>query len=77
MSEWKQAPLGELAETQLGKMLDQKKNVGDYRRYLGNDNVQWNYFKLTEVKEMRFKDSELERFRLRRRGSGSVRSMGV
>lgn len=65
MSEWKQAPLGELAETQLGKMLDQKKNVGDYRRYLGNDNVQWNYFKLTEVKEMRFKDSELERFRLR------------
>lgn len=66
MSEWKQASLGNLAETQLGKMLDQKKNVGEPRRYLGNDNVQWNSFKLDEVKEMRFKDSELDRFRLRR-----------
>lgn len=66
MNEWKWAPLGELAETQLGKMLDQKKNAGEYHRYLGNDNVQWNSFKLDEVKEMRFKSSELERFRLRR-----------
>lgn len=63
---WKQAPLGELAETQLGKMLDQKKNVGEYRRYLGNDNVQWNYLKMDVIKEMRFRDSELERFRLHR-----------
>lgn len=65
MSEWKEAPLGNLAETQLGKMLNQKKNAGEPRRYLGNDNVQWNSFKLDEVKEMRFKDSELDRFRLR------------
>lgn len=41
MSEWKEAPLGNLAETQLGKMLNQKKNAGEPRRYLGNDNVQW------------------------------------
>ena len=66
MSTWKQAPLGELAEAQLGKMLDQKKNVGEYRPYLGNDNVQWNHFQLDEIKKMRFEDSELERFRLRR-----------
>lgn len=65
MSEWKEAPLGNLAKTQLGKMLNQKKNAGEPRRYLGNDNVQWNSFKLDEVKEMRFKDSELDRFRLR------------
>lgn len=65
MSEWREAPLGNLAETQLGKMLNQKKNAGEPRRYLGNDNVQWNSFKLDEVKEMRFKDSELDRFRLR------------
>ena len=62
---WKSAPLGHLADVQLGKMLDQKKNQGEYRRYLGNDNVQWNDFKLDEVKEMRIKDSERERFRLK------------
>lgn len=66
MSEWKQAALGDLAEVQLGKMLDRKKNQGEYRRYLGNDNVQWNEFNLDGVKEMRFKESELERFRLKK-----------
>lgn len=65
MREWKSAPLGQLAEAQLGKMLDQKKNVGTFRKYLGNDNVQWGYFKLDEVKEMKFRDLELERFRVR------------
>lgn len=62
---WKEAPLGELADVRLGKMLDQKKNQGDYRRYLGNDNVQWNELKLDEVKEMRIKESERERYGLR------------
>ena len=66
MSEWKQAALGDLAEVQLGKMLDRKKNQGEYRRYLGNDNVQWNEFNLDGVKEMRFKENELERFRLKK-----------
>ncbi|MBQ9058595.1 MAG: restriction endonuclease subunit S [Atopobiaceae bacterium] len=63
---WKAAPLGELADVQLGKMLDQKKNQGEYRRYLGNDNVRWNKFKFDEVKEMRIKDSERVRYGLRR-----------
>ena len=66
MSEWKQAALGDLAEVQLGKMLDRKRNQGEYRRYLGNDNVQWNEFNLDGVKEMRFKENELERFRLKK-----------
>lgn len=65
MSEWTEKPLGELADVQLGKMLDQKKNIGDYHPYLGNDNVQWGSIELDEVKEMRFKDSELEKFALR------------
>lgn len=65
MSKWKSAPLGDLAEVKLGKMLDQKKNQGDYKPYLGNDNVQWNEFNLEEVKEMRFQEDELERFRLK------------
>ena len=63
---WKVASLGDLADVQLGKMLDQKKNQGEYRRYLGNDNVQWNEFKLDEVKEMRIKEGERMRYGLRR-----------
>lgn len=62
---WEISPLGELADVQLGKMLDQKKNQGEYRKYLGNDNVQWNWFKLDEVKKMRIKDTETERYSLR------------
>ncbi|WP_322153543.1 restriction endonuclease subunit S [Paratractidigestivibacter sp.] len=62
---WQESPLGAVADTQLGKMLDAKKNVGEYRLYLGNDNVQWDGIDLSEVKEMRFKDSELPKFALK------------
>ncbi len=62
---WQKSPLGMVADTQLGKMLDAKKNEGEYHLYLGNDNVQWDGIDLSEVKEMRFKDSELSKFALR------------
>ena len=62
---WQESPLGMIADTQLGKMLDAKKNEGEYHPYLGNDNVQWEGLDLSEVKEMRFKDSELSKFALR------------
>lgn len=62
---WQEKRLGDLADIQLGKMLNQKKNRGEYRPYLGNDNVQWNELKLDEIKLMRIQDSERERFRLR------------
>lgn len=62
---WQESPLGAIADTQLGKMLDAKKNAGDYHPYLGNDNVQWDGIDLSEVKEMRFKESELSKFALR------------
>lgn len=62
---WQEKRLGDLADIQLGKMLDQKKNRGEYRPYLGNDNVQWNELKLDEIKLMRIQDSERGRFRLR------------
>lgn len=62
---WQASPLGVIADTQLGKMLDAKKNDGEYRPYLGNDNVQWDGIDLSEVKEMRFKDSELPKFALK------------
>ena len=62
---WQESPLGVIADTQLGKMLDAKKNEGEYHPYLGNDNVQWDGINLSEVKEMRFKDSELLKFALK------------
>lgn len=62
---WQESPLGEIADMQLGKMLDAKKNEGEYHPYLGNDNVQWGGIDLSEVKEMRFKESELAKFALR------------
>lgn len=61
---WTKKQLGDLATIQLGKMLDQKKNQGDYLPYLGNDNIQWNELKLDEVKQMRIRPEERERFRL-------------
>jgi type I restriction enzyme S subunit len=46
-------------------MLDQKKNKGNNRKYLANINVRWGTFNLDDLKEMPFKDSELERYGLR------------
>lgn len=62
---WNEAFLKDLADIQLGKMLDKKKNQGEYRPYLGNDNVQWGFVDTSQIKEMKFKSSELERFSLR------------
>ena len=62
---WPKVKLGEIADLDLGKMLDQKKNKGTPRHYLANIDVRWGYFNLGNLKEMLFKDSELERYGLR------------
>jgi len=63
---WVWATVGEIAEYRLGKMLDKAKNKGTPRRYLRNVNVRWFDFDLSDVFEMRFEDSELEEFALRK-----------
>jgi len=45
------APLGSLADTSLGKMLDSKKQTGTLTPYLRNINVRWGSFDLTDVQE--------------------------
>ena len=45
----RQVLLGEIADTCLGKMLDQKKNKGEYQPYLANVNVLWGGFDLTDL----------------------------
>jgi type I restriction enzyme, S subunit len=62
---WAWARVDEFAQTRLGKMLDKAKNKGTPVRYLRNINVRWFDFDLSDVKEMRFEDSELKEFALR------------
>lgn len=61
---WEKVKLGEVAEMCLGKMLDKNKNKGIYQPYLRNVNVRWGSFDLDDLLEMRFEDSEQERYGL-------------
>lgn len=62
---WQWNRLGEICESRLGKMLDDRKNTGVPRPYLRNTNVQWGRFNLGDIKEIRLEDDELEEYSLR------------
>lgn len=59
---WEMVKLGEVAEMCLGKMLDKNKNKGTYQPYLRNVNVRWGSFDLDDLLEMRFEESEQDRY---------------
>ncbi|WP_455138807.1 restriction endonuclease subunit S, partial [Thermophilibacter sp.] len=61
---WCWARLSTVADIQLGKMLDKQKNVGNPVPYLGNKNVQWGDFDLTNVNSMPMTREELNRYAL-------------
>jgi type I restriction enzyme S subunit len=61
---WDVKKFGDVANSELGKMLDSKKNQGKLYPYLCSANVQWNDVDCTQVKEMRFEEDELERYRV-------------
>lgn len=63
-SEWLTVRLGEHVEACLGKMLDAQKNKGTPQPYLGNSNVRWGQFDLSDLAEMRFEPHEEERYSL-------------
>lgn len=63
---WIWCRLGEVAIHSLGKMLDASKNKGNLQAYIRNKNVQWFKFDLTDLKEMRIKESEQERYEVRK-----------
>lgn len=61
-AKWQLVPLFQVADIQLGKMLDKAKNRGTPKRYLRNINVRWRYFDLSDLLEMPFTESELVKF---------------
>ena len=46
-------------------MLDKEKNKGQYEPYLANANVQWGYFDLCNLPQMRFEEKEQKRYELK------------
>lgn len=60
------APVGEVADHCLGKMLDKKKNKGALRPYLRNLNVRWFNVDTSDVLEMRIEEHEAERYEVRK-----------
>lgn len=62
---WAWIDVASVAETRLGKMLDNSKNKGTPRPYLRNINVRWFGFDLTNLLDMPFEDAELAEFELR------------
>lgn len=63
---WEWARFGVVALSRLGKMLDKAKNKGELLPYLRNTNVQWGRFELDDLKLMRFEDSELHEFKVKK-----------
>ena len=60
---WPVKPLGEVADTALGKMLDKGRDSGKPRvQYLRNVNVQWGRIDADDLLSMELADAELERF---------------
>ena len=61
-SNWEVCSILSIAEVELGKTLDSAKNTGSYYPYLRSVNIKWNGIDLADIKEMRFEESELERY---------------
>jgi type I restriction enzyme S subunit len=63
--DWSVSTVGAEFHVELGKMLDQEKNVGLPKPFLGNRSVQWGKVVLDDIGQIRLTAQELPRFRLR------------
>lgn len=63
---WAVKKVSDIADTCLGKMLDKKKNKGNFEPYLRNLNVQWFSINTDNLLDMRFEDSEYERYAVKK-----------
>ncbi|MDE2156189.1 MAG: restriction endonuclease subunit S [Xanthomonadaceae bacterium] len=62
--DWSVSTVGSEFAIQLGKMLDNDKNMGVPRPFLGNRSVQWGHIDLEDIGEIRLSRSDLKRYRL-------------
>lgn len=60
--DWPTVRLGDHVDSCLGKMLDKKKNKGTEQPYLGNSNVRWGSFDLSDLAQMKFEEGESQRY---------------
>jgi type I restriction enzyme S subunit len=61
--EWQTKTVGEITDTQLGKMLNKGKQTGKHAKpYLRTDNVHWGRFDLNEIKEMDILPEEQDKY---------------
>ena len=59
METWHSYQYAELGTSKLGKMLDEKKNVGSFIPYLRNVNVRWFSFDLDDLLQMKASEEEI------------------
>ena len=59
---WQQTILGELFNHNTGKALNSSNKEGVMKDYLTTSNVYWNKFDFTVIKQMPFKESELDKY---------------
>ena len=66
-TEWQTKTVGELADTQLGKMLNKGKQTGEYTvPYLRSVNVQWGRVDISDLNQMDILPSELAKFTVKK-----------
>jgi type I restriction enzyme S subunit len=67
MTDWQTKKVGELADTQLGKMLNKSKQTGENTiPYLRSVNVQWGRVDILDLNQMDILPNELEKFTVKK-----------
>ena len=62
---WALLTVGDIFDVQLGKMLNKEaKKKQPQLRYLGNSNVRWGEFELSELNSMYFSEREINKYKL-------------
>ena len=61
---WRWIKLGALFQHNTGKALNGTNQDGELYKYITTSNVYWNKFELDNLKEMKFKDSEIEKYQI-------------
>jgi type I restriction enzyme S subunit len=61
---WAWCRLNDIANIALGKTLDKQKNKGEFKTYLRSVNIRWGHVDLDDLKEMKFEESELEKYNI-------------